>query len=79
MIHNKNMNKVAVFASAIVIIGGLVAIPAFTSGHEAQAAFPKDQAKKVTNLIKKVVSKIFNRGGGNPGGTGDGVGGGTGD
>ena len=56
MIYNKNLYNVAVIASAIMIMGGLVAIPAFSSGHEAQSTFPK-----IKNFVKHVVGKIFHR------------------
>jgi hypothetical protein len=75
MIHNKksfvNVYNIAVIASAIMIIGGLVAVPAFISGHEAQAAFPKDIKSKVTDFLKKLRDRLTNRGGGS-GGTGGG-------
>jgi hypothetical protein len=75
MIDNKKSTNtfynVAVFASAIMIIGGLVAIPAFTSGHAQAAVSPKDFKVNVKDFVKKIVVKFFNRGGSSGGGTGD--------
>ena len=56
LIRNKNRHNIAVIAFAIIIIGGLVAIPTFTNVHDAQAVFPK-----VKYIVKKIVKNLFDR------------------
>ena len=68
-----NKLSIVTVTTLVILATGLIAIPSIDQ-QQAHASLIKDSAKKVTNLIKKVVSKIFNKGGGNggPGGSGSG-------
>jgi hypothetical protein len=59
---NKKLSIIAITTLALVI-GGLAIVPAVEQ-QQAHALLLKDSAGKVKKLIKNVVSKIFNRGGG---------------
>lgn len=64
MNYKKNINSIAVIASAIIVLGGLVAVPSLDQ-HQAHALDTSKITKfddNVKDKVRDLANKIFNRG-----------------